>query len=146
MTSKHLLFILFSSLLWVACSNTKNIPKNDKLYTGATINITGVSTVREKKVLKNDLEGLTRPKPNSTFLGMRIKLSIYNMFRNKKPNSFWGRIRDRYGEPPVLFSQVDLAQNEKVIQNHMENKGYFKAAVTSDSIVHSKTAKARYTA
>ncbi|HEU0065470.1 MAG TPA: hypothetical protein VFQ58_10575, partial [Flavisolibacter sp.] len=146
MTSKHLLLILFSSFLWVACSNTRNIPKNDKLYTGATINISGVSTVREKKVLKNDLEGLTRPKANSTFLGMRIKLSIYNMFRNKKPNSFWGKLRSKYGEPPVLLSQVDLEQNVKVLKNHMENKGYFKAAVDADTVVHSKTARAKYNA
>ena len=38
--------------------------------------------------MKEDLEGLTRPKPNTKFLGIPIKLSIYNLFRNKKENSF----------------------------------------------------------
>jgi outer membrane protein insertion porin family len=147
MISKQtLLFILFSSLLWISCSTTKSVPKNDKLYTGASINLTGVSTIRERKVLKNDLEGLTRPKANSTFLGLRIKLAIYTALRNKKPNSFWGKFRTKYGEPPVLLSQVDLEQNVKVLQSHMENKGYFKAAVDADTVVHSKTASAKYNA
>jgi hypothetical protein len=72
--------------------------------------------------LKEDLEGLTRPKPNSKFLGIPIKLSIYNLFRNKKENSFFGRIRDKNGEPPVLLSQVDLQQNIKVLQSTWKTK------------------------
>ena len=72
------------------------------------MHVKGASTVREKKVLEEDLNGLTRPKPNSKFLGLRLKLSIYNMFRKKKPNSFFGKIRDKNGEPPVLLSELDL--------------------------------------
>ncbi|HET6721607.1 MAG TPA: hypothetical protein VFH07_02605, partial [Chitinophagaceae bacterium] len=53
----------------MACSNTRHLPANDKLYTGANIDVNGTSTVREKKVLTEDLEGLTRPKPNSKLLG-----------------------------------------------------------------------------
>jgi hypothetical protein len=115
-----------------------------KLYTGARTIVNGTSTVREKKVLKEDLEGLTRPKPNAKFLGLHIKLSIYNLFRNKKENSFFGRIRTKNGEPPVLLSQVDLPRNIKVLQSHMENKGYFQAKVTGDTIVGRRRAHARY--
>jgi outer membrane protein assembly factor BamA len=122
------------------------LPEGEKLYTGARVNVTGVEDRREKKVLEEDLEGLTRPRPNSTFLGMRIKLAIYNMFRNKKPNSFFGRIRERYGEPPVLLSQVDLFQNARILQNHLENKGYFRSQVTGDTVVKNKTARAEYDA
>ncbi|MFL5787134.1 MAG: BamA/TamA family outer membrane protein [Flavisolibacter sp.] len=147
MRTKYFLSLLaFVFVFFTRCSNTKNIPANDKLYTGASINLSGASSVREKKTLKEDLAGLTRPKPNSKVLGLRIKLSIYNAFRNKKPNSFWGRLRDRYGEPPVLLSQVDLEQNVKVLQSHLENKGYFQAMVNSDTVVHRKTASAKYNA
>jgi outer membrane protein assembly factor BamA len=127
-----------------ACNNTRHLPAGEKLYTGARTIVNGTSTVREKKVLKEDLEGLTRPKPNSKFLGIPIKLSIYNLFRNKKENSFFGRIRDKNGEPPVLLSQVDLQQNIKVLQSHMENKGYFHAKVSGDTIVGRRRAHARY--
>ena len=132
------------SSLFVACSSTRHLPPGEKLYTGATIDVNGTATVREKKVLTEDLAGLTRPKPNTKFLGMRIKLWIYNLFRNKKENSFFGRIRDKNGEPPVLLSQVDIEQNVKVLQSHLENKGYFLAKVAGDTIVRRRRGHARY--
>jgi hypothetical protein len=101
---------------------------------------------REKKALKEDLDGLTRPKPNSKFLGMRLKLGIYNMFYKAKPKSLWGKIRDKYGQPPVLLSQVDLDKNAQNLQTYLFNKGYFAATVTSDTIVRKKTARAEYKA
>jgi len=140
----YIIIFAITSFFIASCSNTRHLPAGDKLYTGARTIVNGTSTVREKKVLKEDLEGLTRPKPNSKFLGIPIKLSIYNLFRNKKENSFFGRIRDKNGEPPVLLSQVDLQQNIKVLQSHMENKGYFQAKVSGDTIVGRRRAHARY--
>lgn len=141
---KYYIILSFVGYLLAACSSTRHLPPGEKLYTGATLDINGTSTVREKKVLKEDLEGLSRPKPNTKFLGLRIKLNIYNLFRNKKDKSFFGRIRDKNGEPPVLLSQVDLGQNIKVLQSHLENKGYFLAKVSGDTIVRRKKGHARY--
>lgn len=139
-------YIIISIIYFIltACSSTRHLPPNEKLYTGANVSVNGTSTVQEKKVLTEDLGGLTRPKPNTKFLGLRIKHSIYNAFRNKKENSFFGRIREKNGEPPVLLSQVDLQQNVRVLQSHMENKGYFRAKVTGDTIIRRKKANARY--
>ena len=145
--SKYYIFILIAGYsLLSACSSTRHLPEGEKLYTGARVNVDGTATVREKKVLQEDLGGLTRPKPNSKFLGLRLKLNIYNLFRNKKENSFWGRIRDKNGEPPVLLSQLDLQKNVQVLQSHLENKGYFQAKVTGDTIIRRKKAHARYNA
>ena len=140
----HIIILATACFLLTACSNTRHLPEGEKLYTGARTIVKGASTVREQKVLKEDLEGLTRPKPNTKFLGIPIKLSIYNLFRNKKENSFFGRIRDKNGEPPVLLSQLDLQQNIKVLRSHMENKGYFYAKVSGDTIVGRRRAHARY--
>ena len=133
-------------LLLASCSSTRHFKPGENLYIGANVHVKGASTVREKKVLEEDLNGLTRPKPNSKFLGLRLKLSIYNMFRKKKPNSFFGKIRDKNGEPPVLLSELDLQKNIQILQNHMENKGYFRASVTGDTIIRRKKARARYEA
>jgi outer membrane protein insertion porin family len=142
----YIIILLTIYFLISACSSTRHLPPGDKLYTGANINVSGASTVREKKVLEEDLQGLTRPKPNTKFLGLRLKLNIYNLFRNKKENSFFGRIRTKNGEPPVLLSQVDLQQNIRVLQSHMENKGYFRAKISADTIIRRKKANARYNA
>ena len=125
----------------VACSPTKHIPEGDKLYTGARIKLEGTNelTRNEHKVLKSDLDGLTRPKPNSRFLGIPIKLSLYNFFYKRE------KLRDRLGEPPVLLSAVDLQYNAKILQNHSENKGFFKASVSGDTVVRRKKAHAVYT-
>lgn len=133
-------------LLLAACRGTRHLPEGERLYTGARVDVSGAASVRDRKVLEEDLEGLTRPRPNATFLGMRVKLAIYNMFRNKKPKSFFGRIREKYGEPPVLMSQVDVLKNARILQSHMENKGYFRARVSGDTVVKNKTGYAQYDA
>lgn len=143
---KPILISLISGSLLVACNPTKHLPPNEKLYTGARVNVHGPSlTAREKKTLRDDLRGLTRPKPNTRFLGIPVKLNIYNMFRNSRKGLF-KNLRDKYGEPPVLLSQVDLQQNVKVLQNHLENKGYFHAKLTADTTVRRKRARADYDA
>lgn len=130
-----------------ACNNVKHLPKNEVLYTGANVKLEGPGLGgRERKTLRSDLENLTRPEPNSSFLGLRIKLSIYNMLRNKKDDSFFGKLRDKWGEPPVLLSQLDLGKNEQLLQSHLENVGYFQAKVSGDTIVKNRRAKAEYDA
>lgn len=150
MNTKNNLFILFvaGSLIWAgSCNPAKHLPPNEKLYTGAGVDVSGPSLIaRERKVLRNDLQGLTRPRPNSKFLGIPFKLNIYNLFHNKKPNSFFGKIRDKYGEPPVLLSQLNLQKNVLLLQNHLENKGYFHAKVTGDTTIRNKRASAKYKA
>src|SRR5262250_1136864 len=127
MKQAALFLLITSGLVWSGCSSTKSVPANDKLYTGANISLKGVANTREKKSLKEDLDGLARPKPNSKFLGMRVKLGIYNLFYKSKPKSFFGKIRDKYGQPPVLLSQVDLQRNTQNLQTYLFNKGYFNA-------------------
>lgn len=131
-----------------ACSATKNIPDNDALYTGASVKVNAPSSVntRQKKTLRNDLKGVTAPKPNSRFLGIPFKLHIYNFFYKSKPGSMFGKLRDQWGEPPALVSQVNLPDNINNLTIFLENKGFFNAEVTGDTIVKKKKAKAEYEA
>jgi outer membrane protein insertion porin family len=146
--SKALLnyLLIACSALLAACGATKHLPPGEHLYTGAKIvqvNNQDLSA-RQKKVIHEDLEDMVRPKPNSRFLGIPFKLGIYNMFRKAKPNSFFGRLRSQFGEPPVLVSQVDIPNNVKLLQNHMENKGYFQARVSGDTVVKGKRGHASF--
>ena len=140
-------FLLIGCLFLCACSSTRRLPPNEKLYVGAKVNLSGADlSAREKKTLLTNLEGLTRPRPNSKFLGIRFKLWFYNLFYNKKPNSFFGKLRDKWGEPPVLLSRLDLDNNAKILENYLENKGFFHAEVTGDTLVRRKKAAAKYNA
>ncbi len=91
MTNRFYLFLIAvcSFIFLIGCRGTRSLPDNDKLYVGADVTVNGPSlTTRQKKSLKKSLEGLSRPQPNSSILGMRPKLVIYNMFRNSKRGIF----------------------------------------------------------
>jgi outer membrane protein assembly factor BamA len=89
--------------------------------------------MREKRVLKRDLTGIIRPRPNSKTLGVRLKLSLYNLpggNRDKKKGlRHW--LRTGFGEPPVLASTVKLDANQQLVVALMENKGFFRGTATA---------------
>jgi outer membrane protein assembly factor BamA len=132
-------------VLLYACSSTKSVPKGDALYTGAKVTFRdNILSRKKKKALGTQLEDLTRPKPNSKFLGMPIKLFIYNAnYKAKKWPGKW--LRERFGQPPVLLSTVNLNTNVQVLNSYLTNKGYFNARVKGDTTVKGKKASAEYT-
>ncbi|AWA30372.1 hypothetical protein HYN48_09875 [Flavobacterium magnum] len=136
-----LLMILYS------CSNTKYLPEGEYLYTGGKIKVKdSLISRKERKSLERELKVLLRPKPNSKILGLRPKLFIYNLAGEpKKEKGFRHWLRTKVGEPPVLFSQVDLDFNADILQNYSENRGYFKTMVSSDSTRRGKKVSAEYT-
>lgn len=130
-----------------SCSNTKYLPANEALYTGATVKVTGEDLSRKKrKALTSELSELTRPRPNKKILGARFKLWVYNIAGNpKSETSFRGKLKNKTGEPPVLLSEVSLSRNMAVLENHLENKGFFNAIVRGDTTVKNQKASATYT-
>jgi len=136
------LFIVVAS----SCNLTKNVPKGDQLYTGANVKIEdSVMSHGQKKQMSKKLESLTRPLPNSKFLGIPIKLILYNMGGDPKKGGFIRNFFHKIGQPPVLASTLNLDFNVKVLDNYLENTGYFQAEGTGDTTVKNKKAHAYYT-
>ncbi len=142
---------LFSTYLMLtilfSCNSTKQLPEGDLLYTGAkiTVNDTAISK-KERKNLKIQFSELVRPKPNKKFLGLRPKLFFYNLAGTvKKEKGFWYWLKFKVGEPPVLFSQVDMEYNKSVLQNFSENNGYFNTKTEVDSTRIGKKVTVKYT-
>lgn len=129
-----------------SCSNTRFLPDGDLLYIGAKVKVEGNETSKkEKKALKTALKDILRPKPNSSFLGLRPKLYIYNLAGTPKKEKGWRHwLKTKVGEPPVLYSQVDLEYSKSVVQNFSENSGYFNAKTAADSTRKGKKATAEY--
>ena len=148
MKTRYVKYFIALSLFFVfGCSNTKYLPEGDLLYTGGSVTVKdSVIKKKERKALVKELEDLLRPKPNKQILGLRPKLWIYNIAgepKKKKGIRYW--LRNKVGEPPVLFSKVDLDYNASVLRNFTENKGYFKTRVSADSTVRNKRVTAEYT-
>lgn len=147
MKSSYIPYCLLSIALIVAsCSNTKYLKEGELLYVGGKVKIEdSIIKKSERKDLQNELKSLLRPKPNSSILGLRPKLLIYNLAgepKKEKGIRYW--LRSKVGEKPVLFSEVDLEYNADVLQSNMENRGYFKARTSADSTRSGKKATAEY--
>src|SRR3970040_2941532 len=112
-------FIVLSLFFAFGCSNTKYLPEGDFLYTGSSVKVKdSVLKKKERKALENEAEELLVPKPNKQILGLRPKLFIYNLVgqpKKAKGIRYW--LRTKVGEPPVLFSKVDLDYNASILRN-----------------------------
>lgn len=150
MKTKNLYYSLFLLVLLVSwsCSNIRYLPEGELLYVGGKVKVID-STIskKERKALEKEIKGLLRPKPNSKFLGLRAKLYLYNLAGEpKKEKGIRHWLRNKVGEPPVLFSQVDLGYSTNLIKNYSENRGYFKAKASADSTRRGKCVTAEYQA
>jgi outer membrane protein insertion porin family len=128
-----------------ACSTTKYLAPGQKLYTGAEVKVTDKTTTKkEAKALSTDLSSLLRPQPNGSILGLRVKLWFYERYKTPKKKGLKHFLSTHLGEPPVLVSSVDLVKNSSILQNRMQNEGYFLAQVSGDTVSKHRTAKAIY--
>jgi hypothetical protein len=141
------LILLFLVTLATSCSVTKSIPANDALYNSATIKLRPAdsSSKLHNKDLSEELYSLLRPVPNASFLGIKYKLLIYNLAGTPtgKGIRYWAK--NKLGEPPVLASSVNITKNSAILQNRLENRGYFGATVAADSVTKKRQFFVTYT-
>ena len=144
----RLLCLIWLPVLFYSCSETKSLEEGQFLYTGAKIKIKADPALSRSKAraLNTELAGLLRPKPNGSFLGIKFKLLLYNLAGTPKGKGLRYLIREKLGEPPVIASYSAMEKNRAVLQNRLENRGYFKDTVILDTIYKGKKLSALYTA
>lgn len=130
-----------------SCSNTKYLAEGENLYVEGKVELKADSTFPKKyiKPLEEHLEGNLRPLPNSSILGLRPKLLMYNLGREAtSEKGIKGWLKYKVGEPPVLLSDVDRTYNEGLLENRLENLGFFNAVVESDTTIKRRRATVTY--
>lgn len=142
---RYLAFFSFAALLFSACSTTRTVPEGDRLYTGADIKWDGAKP-KDYKTLKEGMEERVRPSPNKKFLGMPIKLWLYNMGKEPKGKGLNYLLRKKWGEPPVLLSSFKGQHSEDILTSYIEDNGYFQGEIAHE-IINSgkKKASAKFT-
>jgi len=148
MVSKKWIYLSGIVLLTAACNESKYLAEGQNLYAANKVKIQSPElSHRKAKALSGELNELLRPRLNGKILGIRFKLWIYNISGNPKKNTgFKHWLKYKVGEPPVLASPTLLEKNRDVLQNHLENKGYFKDTVILETPVKNKKLTAVYTA
>ncbi|MBC8085557.1 MAG: hypothetical protein H7Z21_20350, partial [Hymenobacter sp.] len=128
-----------------SCSGTKYLPEGAKLYTGGSVKVQSASPIPNESALTSELESVVAPKPNGSILGLRPKLYFWHLGEGKtKGLGKW--LANKYGEKPVLLSQVDTQRVKGLMTNRLNNNGYFKPAVHAAFKEKGQTAAVDYTA
>ena len=145
MPNKYLIFIL--CLFMAACSGTKLLPKDEKLYTGAEIKLVSTdksSIAVNKGFIKNIAKSSIRPIPNNSYLGMRPQVWMY-MSAGLNPKSKFKKWLKKTGQAPVLMSSLKPEATAAIIDAKLFNIGIFNS-MTEFRIVEKKhTASIVYT-
>jgi outer membrane protein insertion porin family len=135
-------------LLLCSCSLTKSLEPGQYLYDGSKIRIKSKPEIShaERKQLTTEMTALLRPKPNTSILGIRYKLLFYNLAGKPTGKGIRYWIKNKLGEPPVLASVTTFSKNREILQNRLENRGYFKDSVIMDTASKNRKMKVTYTA
>lgn len=128
-----LLFILLTATH--ACNITKNVPSEDKLYNGTKV----LSKDKLDKDIKNLLEATVTPRPNASFLGIKYRLILFNLIKEpKQPKGLFYKMKYKWGEPPVLLSNVSPRATIQRFNNQLFGNGYLRPVITSRIITTKK--------
>ncbi len=130
-----------------ACAVKKYIPEGELLYRGAKINMEDSLSSGDRKVLREDLEDVLFPEPNSRFLGLYPGLHFYYVGKKEHAGFIDRFLSDKMGQKPVYFSAVDRAATEEIFENRLENNGFFFGHIDSEvkKDEKKKTAEITYT-
>ncbi len=141
----YIYIVICLSALGMSCSNARYLPKGESLFLGGSVDIHDkYGSKRERKTLEEDLEAAVKPKPNTTVLGIRLKLTAYNLAHDTSKKGFIRKALRKFGEPPVLASRFDAAVNKQLFTNLMENRGYFYPRVNVALKTRRKKTKAMF--
>jgi outer membrane protein assembly factor BamA len=136
--------LLALSWLVAACNVSKHLPEGELLYTGADLEIVQEEPVKKIKAVREELQGLLRPKPNNKILGQYLGLWAYFNMQKDHPGFINRFIYKKLGEEPVYFSQVQPEKTKELLLNRLDNNGFFYAEVLSTSSRTNKKADISY--
>ncbi|GAB3532749.1 BamA/TamA family outer membrane protein [Pontibacter brevis] len=134
-------------LIVSGCNMTKTVPEGDALFTAYSVKVKGErDSSNRQSLLEPELAATVRPEPNFSILGWRPWLGIYNAFYTEKESGIKHWIMEKFGEPPVLFSEVDTGNVSTIMSNRLHNRGYFNNTVGSTATIKNKKATLEWTA
>ena len=129
--------------LFSACSITKNVPADDKLFNGSTVTS---APGKIDKSIKRDLKKITKPIPNSSLLGIKFRLILFNAIKEpKKQKGFLYTMKHKWGQAPVLLSTAKPKATEARFNDNLFSKGFLKSGVKSEIIIKGNKASIKYT-
>ena len=135
MKRNSILYII-TGLLLSSCSMTKNIPEDDKLFTGLTkIAYENYEANDNFTQTQEEVEAALATAPNGAIFGssyhrmpFSFGLSVWNHYSGKN-SGFAKWMTKTFGKQPVLMSWVNPELRSSVARSVLRNHGYFNGQV-----------------
>jgi outer membrane translocation and assembly module TamA len=144
----YLLWSIAALMLLQACSNTKFLAEDEKLYTYTWFSEQGFGKINNKPLKAYELYLVGHAKTNRPiFFLPRTSLTIHNYC---EPMGKWGPrhyIYKIFHKPPVLLEQVNPEFRMKVMKQRLFDMGHFDSDIGLDIKVYGKDsnkARAKY--
>ncbi len=148
------LYILVAlSMMLASCSTTRRIPAGEKLYTGVkALDITPMKGEKVPSGMESSLSEAIDVKPNNPLFGsckyrtpFPIGLWVYNNWNNP-PKGLKHWLYEKLVAEPVLVSDVRPEVRVKMLDEILDNNGYFRGSASYELVSgkNSKKAKIKY--
>ena len=141
---KKVSIILIVICFITSCGVDKFIPENKTLYTGMEFNLKTEDTVKNLQEVENEIKNSLFSKPYTKLFGSKIGLYFHYKANRKKPGFIYKFLNDKFGEEPIYLSDIDRDRVMDLIDNRLENRGFFKNDVSSEVVSNTKDAKIIY--
>jgi len=135
-------FLIIGICAICSCSGIKRLPPGEKLYTGASVQMVPKLKLKNKNQLRAAAKSAIRTEPNSSFLGVRLKLWMYQKGDTSKKGL--KKFLRKQGEPPVLLSKIKPNETVRYIDTKLFNAGIFNSRTEYKVIEKKRTAKIIY--
>ncbi|WP_346856796.1 BamA/TamA family outer membrane protein [uncultured Draconibacterium sp.] len=125
--------MLLSVLFLASCSQTRFVPEQEYLLNKVNLEID------DPEIKKEEAKSFLRQKENYKILGfVKFYLILYNLSSKKKTDDWLKRI----GEAPQLYDEVMTERSIEQLQQYMDNKGFYRAQISSKVKFDEKKQKA----
>ncbi|PKR80773.1 hypothetical protein CW751_08355 [Brumimicrobium salinarum] len=119
------------AIVMSACSIKKHIPEGEFLYRGGDVTVIDTNDVENKADLENELQSLLYPAPNTRILWMYLGLYYHYKAQKEDPNFIVRFMNKKIGEEPAYFSDVKIDVTKNLIENRLQNNGFFYSETAS---------------
>lgn len=151
-TESHIIAAVIGALAMVmaSCSTTRRIPEGEQLYTGVKkVNIEALPKYKVPSSVSEALNDAVHVKPNNSLFGSAsvrypfpLGLWVYNNWSNP-PSGFKHWIYEKLVEEPVLVSHVRPEVRTKMMDEILDNNGYFQGHASYELIKGKNPKKAK---
>ena len=146
---RKLFVYIVATILLAGCSTTKRLGKDDILYTGLKgVDVTTPDNEKFPEGVKSTLTEAVSVKPNNPLLGSAsirtpfpIGLWVYNNWPNP-PKGFKHWVYEKLASTPVLVSDVRPEVRTHMLDQLLDNNGYFSGTSTYELVQKKNKKKA----